>query len=103
MLSSASKAEERSSLDPVTHAISFLGTLPTTESVHVPAIIRIEKTALPESSAKAFAQIVHDVEKIEHNDIVRHRFLQISKYLLIKSMNSTRGTSVVSSPSEISK
>jgi hypothetical protein len=64
-------------LDPVTHAISFLGTLPNTEGVPAPAIVRIEKTALPDSSAQDFAQIVHDVEKIEKNDIVRPRFLQI--------------------------
>lgn len=61
-------------LDPVSHAISFLGTLPNMEDVHEPAIVRIEKTALPESSAAEFAQIVHDVEKIDHNDIVRGWF-----------------------------
>jgi len=61
------------SLDPVSHAISFLGTLPNAEGAHEPAIVRVEKTALPEASATEFAQIVHDVEKIEYNDIVRHR------------------------------
>jgi len=53
----------------VAHAISFLGTLPNPGGVHEPAILRIEKTALPETSATEFAQIVHDIEKIEHNDI----------------------------------
>jgi len=65
----AFKFERILNQDPVTHAISFLGTLPNTEGVHVPAIVRIEKTTLPESSAEGFAQIVHDLEKIEHNDI----------------------------------
>jgi len=46
-----------------------LGTLPNTEGIYEPAIVRIEKTALPESSGAEFAQIVHDVETIEHNDI----------------------------------
>jgi hypothetical protein len=53
-----------------------LGTLPDAEGAHEPAIVRIEKTALPESSATEFAQLIHDMEKIEHNDIVR-RFFQI--------------------------
>lgn len=93
----------RSPLDPVSHAVSFLGTLPNTEGVHGPAIVRIEKTALPESSATEFAQIVHDVEKIEHNDIVRHRLIQISRYPPITPLISILGTLVVSSPSEMSR
>ena len=94
---------EISSLDPVSHAILFLGTLPNPECVHEPAIVRIEKTALPESSATEFAQIVDDVEKIEHTDIVRHRFFQIGEYLLMIPVISTLGTSVVSGPSETSR
>lgn len=70
------------SVDSVTHAISFLGTLPNTEGAHETAIVRIEKMALPESSAKEFAQIVHDVEKIERNDIVRH-LLQVREHFLM--------------------
>jgi hypothetical protein len=89
-------------LDSVSHAISFLGTLPNPEGVHEPAIVRIEKTALPESSATEFAQIVHDIEKIEHTDIVCHRFFQIGEHLLMV-LTSTLGTSVVSGPSETSR
>jgi len=92
-----------SSLDPVSHAISFLGTLPNVEGAHEPAIVRIEKAALPEASATEFAQIVHDVEKIEHNDIVRHRSFQIRGYLLMTPAISILGTLVVSSPSETSR
>ena len=94
---------EISSLDSVSHAISFLGTLPNPEGIHEPAIVRVEKTALPESSAAEFSEIVHDVEKIEHTDIVRHRFFQIGEYLLMISLISTLGTSVVSGPSETSR
>ena len=57
--------------DPASHAISFLGTLANAGGAREPAIIRIEKTALHESSAEEFAQIVHDVEQIGDNDIVR--------------------------------
>lgn len=89
--------------DPVSRAVSFLGTLPNPEGAHEPAIVRIEKTALPESSATEFAQIVHDVEKIEHNDIVRHRSFKIGEYLLMISMISTLGTSVASNPFETSR
>jgi hypothetical protein len=60
-----------------------LGTLPNAEGVHEPAIIRIEKLALPESSAEEFAQIVHDVEKIDLNDIARRKFPQVWKYPLM--------------------
>jgi len=94
---------EAFSLDPVSHAISFLGTLPNPEGVHEPAIVRIEKTALPESSATEFAQIIHDVEKIEHNDIVCHRSSQILEHLLMTPVVSTLGTLAVSSPSETSR
>jgi len=90
------------SLDPVSHAISFLGTLPNTEGIREPAIVRIEKTALSESSATEFAQIIHDVENIEHNDIVR-RFPGIGEFLLMIPVISTLGTSAVSSPSETSR
>jgi len=73
----AFKFERILNQDPVSHAVSFLGTLPNAEGAHEPAIIRMEKTPLPESSAKEFAQIVHDVENIEHNDIVRRYSFQI--------------------------
>ncbi|KAF9648371.1 HIT-like protein [Thelephora ganbajun] len=59
----AFKFERILNQDPASHAISFLGTLPNPEGAHEPAIIRIEKTALPKSSAKEFAQIIHDTEK----------------------------------------
>jgi len=89
--------------DPVSHAISFLGTLPNPEGVHEQAIVRIEKTALPESSATEFSQIVHDVEKIDHTDIVRHRFFRIGEHRLMIPVISTLGTLVASRPSETSR
>jgi len=70
--------------DPVSHAISFLGTLPNPEGVHEPAIIRIEKIALPETSATEFAQIVHDVEKIGYNDIYSWYFGRLKSIRDIK-------------------
>lgn len=70
--------------DPVSHAISFLGNLPNKDGTREPAIVRIEKTALSESSAQEFAQIVHDVEKIEHNDIYSWYFGRLSSIRDVK-------------------
>jgi m7GpppX diphosphatase len=80
----AFKFERILNQDPVSHAISFLGTLPNAEGAHGPAIVRIEKTPLPESSAKEFAQIVHDVEKIEHNDIYSWYFGRLTSIRDVK-------------------
>lgn len=59
-------------LDPVTHAITFLGSLPEAQGSgeRKPAIIHLEKTALSEDTATNFSGLLQELEVIESNDIV---------------------------------
>ncbi|KAJ3343456.1 hypothetical protein HDU93_008115 [Gonapodya sp. JEL0774] len=58
--------------DTTTRNITILGTLPSSEdpSKHLPAIIRVDKTALPKESAKDLVgHILGELQVIDHNDV----------------------------------
>ena len=57
-------------LDPVTHTLTLLGHLPTTQGHSEPAIVRIEKTALSGDSASDLLSSLGEIRLIEHTDIV---------------------------------
>ena len=60
-------------LDPVAHTIAILGSLPDpgNDDVYTPAVVRIEKTALPASLAPTLlTQSLSNVQLIEHTSIV---------------------------------
>lgn len=62
--------------DPITHALTLLGTLPTGSAPadsdeHAPAIVRIEKTALTAGQAEQLlSSSLKDAKLIEGTDIV---------------------------------
>lgn len=63
--------------DPITHALTLLGTLPTAGSgpadsdEYAPAIVRIEKTALTAGQAEQLlSSSLNDAKLIEGTDIV---------------------------------
>ncbi|KAI0341516.1 scavenger mRNA decapping enzyme [Trametopsis cervina] len=56
--------------DPVLHSLTLLGTIPNNESTNLPAIVRVEKTPLPASSATTvIEEQLDNVQPIESTDI----------------------------------
>jgi hypothetical protein len=58
-------------LDPITHSLALLGTFPKEQghTQRLPAILRIEKTALARESAHAYCStLLEKVQLVDRND-----------------------------------
>ncbi len=75
-------------LDPVTHALTLLGTLPLQASTeHAHAILRIEKTALSVDSAELIVpQYLENTKRIEGTDIVSGQLISVRNMLIAEAV-----------------